>query len=323
MTSQGDLELGDAQDAAAFMELLRRLKKRSRLSFRQLEQRAADAGDLLPRSTLYNMLARDVPPRPELLTAFVRACGDGDRVAQWLAAWERVAGPGPGAADRPAAGAQQDVVASPDSERESPRTGRTRELGHGRLAIAALTVVLVAVAVTTALLRDDDGRGGSSGAPPRSLSAAPSPISGWVTIQVAADPELCLTDGRVRDWRYTPLVAVQRPCKDAAPQSTLLELVKENLYRVQWHHPDYGKGCLKALTDSGGAGLLEPMDDCEAGSLFRVEPSGELGEGRFVLRVEGRGCVGIAGSSRTEGAEAVMQRCTGKDRQVFIIRAAN
>ncbi|MDJ0461236.1 hypothetical protein [Streptomyces sp. H27-C3] len=323
MTGQGDSELGDAQDAAAFMELLRRLKKRSRLSFRQLEQRAADADDMLPRSTLYNMLARDVPPRPELLTAFVRACGDGDRVPEWLAAWDRVAGPAPGTTDRPATGAQQDVVTAQASRRESTRTGRTRDLGPGRLAIAALTFVLVAAAVTTALLRGDEGRDGSSGAPPRSFSAAPSPISGWVTIHLAVAPELCLTDGRVRDWRHTPLVAVQRPCKEAAPQSTLLELVRENLYRIQWHHPDYGKGCLQALADSRGAGLLEPMDDCEDGSLFRVEPSGELGKGRFVLRVEGRGCVGIAGSSQTEGAEAVMQRCTGKGRQVFIIRAAN
>ncbi|MFE7120297.1 RICIN domain-containing protein, partial [Streptomyces sp. NPDC057654] len=126
----------------------------------------------------------------------------------------------------------------------------------------------------------------------------------------------------VRDRRYPSLVAVQRPCDAVAPQTTSLEPAGDGLYRIQWTHPDYGKGCLKALTGGGGAGLLEPRDNCEDGSLFSVEPSGEPGLGGYVLRVAGRGCVGIARSSTAEGAEAVMQPCTGKGRQVFLIRTA-
>jgi hypothetical protein len=194
-----------------------------------------------------------------------------------------------------------------------------------RLTAVALGVVVVAAttaAATSTLFRTGDAAEDPAASVATSTGSAPPMPSGWVTIRVAADPGLCLTDGRVRDRRHTPLVAVQRPCDEAAPQSTMLEPVRENLYRIQWHHPDYGKGCLKALTSGTGAGLLEPWDECEDGSLFRVEPSGPPSEGKFVLRVEGQGCVGIKESGAASGAEAVMETCKGKGRQVFLIRSA-
>ncbi|MEV4073838.1 helix-turn-helix domain-containing protein [Nonomuraea fuscirosea] len=73
-----------AADAAAFMAELRRLKTWSGLSFRQLDRRAAAAGDTLPYSTASTMLGRDRLPRPELLVAFVKACGvEGDELRVW------------------------------------------------------------------------------------------------------------------------------------------------------------------------------------------------------------------------------------------------
>ncbi|WP_369218398.1 RICIN domain-containing protein, partial [Streptomyces flavofungini] len=195
-----------------------------------------------------------------------------------------------------------------------------------RRLLAALVAVAAAVLTGAVALwnsSEPHAQTGLSVATPGPPGTAHAPPTGWVTLHIASDPALCLSDGRVRDWRYTPLVAVQRPCDATAPQSTLLEPVGQDLYRVQWHHPDYGKGCLKALTSGSGAGLLEPMDDCADGSLFRVEPSGKLALGRFVLRVEGEGCVGIVRSSKAPGAEAVMQRCNGKGRQVFLIRAVD
>jgi hypothetical protein len=68
---------------------------------------------------------------------------------------------------------------------------------------------------------------------------------------------------------------VQRPCAEAAPQSTLLEPAGDGRSHIVWYHPDYGRGCLKALADGYGAGLLEPMDLCADGSLFTIEPAGE------------------------------------------------
>jgi hypothetical protein len=345
MGNRGSFEPGEVQDLQAFSELLRLLKARSGLSYRQLEERAAAVGDVLPRSSVSCMLNRELPPRHDLLIAFVRACGEGDRVAQWVEARDRVAAahrsdpvtavlatsvapsePNSQPNSRPVSGPNPEPTSEPAPERAIASRLRTW-LRHPRRRLAAVVVAVSAAVLTVvAALQnspEQQTKAGSSlgtNSPPGTGHAPPS---GWVTIHIASDPKLCLSDGRVRDLRYTPLVAVQRPCESAAPQSTLLEPVGGGLYRLQWHHPDYGKGCLKALTSGSGAGLLEPMDDCADGSLLRVEPSGKLALGRFVLRVEGQGCVGIVRSSAAAGAEAVMQRCSGNGRQVFLIRAVD
>uniref|UniRef100_UPI0034DEB422 helix-turn-helix domain-containing protein n=1 Tax=Streptomyces flavofungini TaxID=68200 RepID=UPI0034DEB422 len=95
MGNQGSAGPEEVQDVQTLSESLRRLKKRSGLSYRRLEERAAAAGDILPRSSVSAMLSRDAPPRADLLIAFVKACGDGDRVAEWTEARERVMAPSP------------------------------------------------------------------------------------------------------------------------------------------------------------------------------------------------------------------------------------
>ncbi|MEU9982118.1 helix-turn-helix transcriptional regulator [Streptomyces sp. NPDC050856] len=302
-----------AQDAAEFVSLMRQLKERSGLTYRQLEERAAVRGDVLPRSTLANVLAGRTPPRPELLAAFVRACGDGHRLEAWLAAWADI-------------GASKTVsTAEPEPVRRPPLRGLI-----ARRPVAVAAGVMLALLLTGAgvrLLAAPGGEPAVSGAAGGNAGPALPAVSldlpeGWVRIRPVSAPELCLTDGRVRDRRYTPLVAVQRPCDQVAPQDTLLEPVGGDSYRIQWHHPDYGKGCLKVLTQGSGAGLLEPMDDCAQGSRFHIEPSGPPGNGTYVFRVDGQGCMGIVDSGTREGTEAVMDRCVGRDGQVFVIEPA-
>ncbi|MER5309156.1 hypothetical protein ABT034_15355 [Streptomyces sp. NPDC002773] len=60
---------------AEFLARLQALKDWSGLTYRELTARAEARGDVLPRSTVANMLARPTLPREELLLAFVRACG--------------------------------------------------------------------------------------------------------------------------------------------------------------------------------------------------------------------------------------------------------
>ncbi|MFI6499488.1 hypothetical protein [Nonomuraea typhae] len=80
-----------AAGEAAFMAGLRDLKTWSGFSFRQLERRAAAAGDVLPSSTAASMLGRDRVPRAALLAVFTRACGlDEEQVRLWAAARERI-----------------------------------------------------------------------------------------------------------------------------------------------------------------------------------------------------------------------------------------
>ncbi|MFI9588672.1 hypothetical protein ACIHCQ_44485 [Streptomyces sp. NPDC052236] len=106
--------LEEIADLSAFMKALRQLKSDSRLSYRQLEERAAASGDLLPRSTASVLLSRDAVPCLDQLAAFVRACGDGELVEVWLEARDRITG--------------QDQATPPGSDDATPvvsRQGRT------------------------------------------------------------------------------------------------------------------------------------------------------------------------------------------------------
>lgn len=81
-----------ARNAPEFVALLGVLKEASGLTYRELAQRADAVGDVLPRSTIANMLGRTSVPREELLAAFVRACGCGpEEVADWLAVRKELA----------------------------------------------------------------------------------------------------------------------------------------------------------------------------------------------------------------------------------------
>jgi hypothetical protein len=78
--------------AAEFMGALRNLRAWANLTYRELESRATQAGDRLPRGTIASAMSRGVMPREQTIAAFVRACG-GDRSAVdvWLAARRRIA----------------------------------------------------------------------------------------------------------------------------------------------------------------------------------------------------------------------------------------
>jgi hypothetical protein len=78
--------------AAEFMGALRNLRAWANLTYREMERRATQAGDRLPRGTIASALSRGVMPREQTIAAFVRACG-GDRsaVEVWIAARKRIA----------------------------------------------------------------------------------------------------------------------------------------------------------------------------------------------------------------------------------------
>ncbi|MFF0559045.1 RICIN domain-containing protein [Streptomyces sp. NPDC020472] len=65
----------EVRSPAEFLACLQALKDWSGLTYRELSARAETHGDVLPRSTVANMLARPTLPREELLATFVRACG--------------------------------------------------------------------------------------------------------------------------------------------------------------------------------------------------------------------------------------------------------
>lgn len=307
MAISGGTEPGEARTPAEYVGLLRRLKEHSGLTYRQLEERAAERGDVLARSTLADVLRRDALPRAELVAALVRACGPGEDVAEWLAARERLAEYEHLAdAERPGASG---AGGAPESDRaldadRVPGTGRAPEgeavegesAGGGRtrnalltpltplVALASLGTVVLLVIAAVVLLPDDERTGDSkSGGPEASMSPAATPVAagptpGWSRLRPVGSPTLCLTDGEARVGGDTKTVAVQRPCTEAVPPRTYLQRESDGLYLIKWDHPDHGPGCLTVLDGGPFHGMLEPWPwkACRGGSTaqrFRIEPA--------------------------------------------------
>ncbi|GHI04158.1 hypothetical protein Scel_24790 [Streptomyces cellostaticus] len=314
MENRGELSPYEARDAAGFIKSMRQLKERSGLTYRELQERAAGNGDVLARSTLADILRRTSLPRPDVLTAFVRACGDGQRVAAWLDARDRIAagvttvpvtahGPGP---------ETESQLQTQDSMASRPRRLRWRAV-----AVTAMVMVPLFALVAWWLLPDGSDDRGAPAAP---AAAARTPPDGWVTIRPARTPELCLTDGRDRDGAYAHAIAVQLPCVQATVPRTYLEPAGEGLYRIQWHHPQEGKGCLTVMSTGPVKGMLEPRNDCAQATLFRLEPTAADRRGFRLRQANSSQCIGIVGNDTAEGAEAIEERCTGAADQRFQIR---
>ncbi|MEU1854283.1 helix-turn-helix transcriptional regulator [Streptomyces sp. NPDC019990] len=311
MANVGEVQPHRAGDTGEFAAAMRQLKERAGLTYRQLEERAAEHGHVLARSTLADVLGGKVTPRPELVAAFVQACGDGERVHEWLEARERAV----------SGGREQ---GKDEAEAGTPGQRTRRGMRWRRVLAVLLGLAVLSFAAVTAwivgLFGGRGGSGGGAGAPAPSENRAVLP-RGPVEIRPVVADGLCLTDGHAEG--YDSLVAVQRPCEDVAPQETELVSAGGGTFRVQWYHPDHGKGCLNVVTARTGAALLEPWDDCGKTSRFRIEPSDSGGNDQYGLRVVGGGCVGISGSRKSAGAPAVIQPCDMSGGQVFSVSPAS
>ncbi|SPF01660.1 helix-turn-helix domain-containing protein [Streptomyces sp. MA5143a] len=313
----GELTPEAARTSAEYVALLRRLKERSGLTYRQLEQRAAEQGEILARSTLADVLRRDALPRAEVVSALVRACGVPETaVSTWLAVRERLvvtgdapreaerqgregrgAGDGPGGRMRGASGgAVRRVVGGGGGRVFGGRAGAASLAAVASLGTVALLVVGVLVWLPRDGTASNGGGDGDSGrttrtSEPSGTRAAegggapvpPGPAPGLTRIRPVRAPDLCLTDGDVRVHSgESKVVAMQRPCEEAVPPKTYLLRADDGYYRIQWDHPRHGKGCLTLLSDSEFQHMFEPWDDCKVGGssqLFRIERAEGTGKG--------------------------------------------
>lgn len=398
-----------ARTPAEFVATMRQLRSWADLSYRQLERKANDTGDALPRATISGVLARQDLPREEVLIAFVRACGgDAATVNTWLDARRQLAmslvpaapdGAGEGAEALPApgpgtvpatetstsrstgAGAEGSAGEAPGGAAPSPaptapgdRRSRRRHLPIALTGAFAGAGVLLFVLWPSGNTSDttqpgdgprttagpidtrptptpsapspspsvsSSGKASESGTeetavPPNPQStsqASPTPAkapapagmpkAGWVRMHPASSSSLCITEGRERNGRTDREIAVQRPCAEAPLPRVYLESIGNQVYRIQWHHPDpaKGKGCLgvdESLTAEGSQ-LLSPGDCTDALALrYRLEPSGS---GYRLRPMDSGMCIGIL-PPRSDGAEAIQAQCTGADDQSFRFSAA-
>ncbi|WP_433318046.1 helix-turn-helix domain-containing protein [Micromonospora sp. CA-269861] len=324
----GELRPDDASDPAEFVEMLRQLKDRSGLTYRQLEQRAASTGDVLARSTAADILRRSSLPRPEVVAAFVRACGAEDQVETWLRARHRLAAgqfapPSP-AADLPPV----DAVTTVAPERAGP--ARPRWFARpAPLALLVVAALLAALGVGFWIERRDDEQGKAAQLTDPTASAsggARAPSAGRSQIRPVGNPHLCLTEGRDRTGQYTKEIAVQRPCAEATPPDTALVPVADGMYFIQWVHPVHGKGCLTVREEDPGRNLLEPWNekDCSASrskQVFRFEPTGAAPDAYRIRPDRSELCVGLRDDDGDVSAAALVEPCTGGPDQVFLVNA--
>ncbi|MFF5218365.1 helix-turn-helix domain-containing protein [Micromonospora sp. NPDC000442] len=327
--NMGELRPDEAADPAGFVDLLRRLKDRSGLTYRQLEQRAATAGDVLARSTAADVLRRSTLPRPEVLAAFVRACGAEDQLEAWLRARDRLASgayatlEATSATPPPSTGVASDEVDPPARPSGAARRGR----------FAGATPTLLVVSILLAALGvgawfwwpEDEQRAAAEGvgaatSPGGSSSALPS--GGRSQIRPARAPQLCITEGRDRTGRYPNEVAVQRPCAEATPPDTYLQPVTDGLYFIKWDHPVHGPGCLTVRREDPGRYLVEPWQHCRTDfwpQLFRFEPTDSVPAAYRIRPADSDLCLGIRDTDTEVPAEAAAEPCTGGADQVFLV----
>ncbi|GAA1704555.1 XRE family transcriptional regulator [Streptomyces yatensis] len=328
-----------AENAREFIAALQALKDWSRLTYRELAARADAVGDVLPRSTIANMLGRATLPREELVAAFVRACGVGPaELTVWLAVRKelatRAAEPGAGPLTEAAADATSGEPREPLGQGEpasptGPSSSRTPEAGARRSRTRLLTAALaltVAVAATAAVLvwraHDDDGGGegdepGRKGGPAAVSSdgPTPAPVPGKYRIR-AVHSSLCLSE-RPQDktaWVY------QAPCEDVFPSFSLQRL-DDGLWRIATLHPEHGPGCSGIMGQSKAEGAWLGDDYCEsrgAGEEFRLEAVDRPAEGFRLRPVHTGQCLGLPDGTTRRWAHVVQLPCrSGVPGQVF------
>ncbi|MFE9890301.1 helix-turn-helix domain-containing protein [Streptomyces scopuliridis] len=342
MGAEEELAPCDARNAAELVALMRRLKERSGLTFRQLEQKAEVHGDVLARSTLADVLRRQSLPRPETLLAFVRACGAGDQGDIWLEARRRISAGEvpdsgtPGEAGEPggSGGAGKASAAGAGSPPGDPSTVRREGARPHRprvpVALGVATAALLLLVTGAWIFAPDTESSPSADTAAENPSAVPSaasarsPVQGWSRIRPVGSPGSCLTEGRAAGGVYGSAVAVQGPCTGSAQPRTYLKAVGGGLFHIQWEHPvDGGIGCLTVLDSGPVKDFLEPWDDCGRTRLsqhFRMEAVDEPVPGGYRIRPAHTDlCVSIRGQARDATREAVQKPCDGEAWQEFFV----
>lgn len=300
MGSQGETVPHGVRDAAEFVALLRQLKEHSGLTYRQLEAQAAERGEVLPRSTLADVLRQDALPRAELLAAFVRACGQGEHLQEWLAALERIASQ------------------HPAPSRPPHRLGR-RGQHYGKYG-RALGVVLVLLALVggTYLVAGSTKDGHKKADSTTVTSSPPQPALAPGTYRIrSAASSLCLSE---RDGQETGNV-YQADCRTSIP-TYALEEADGGAYRIRSLHPVFGYGCLGVEHGSTKGGAQMTDDYCDhrgSAEHFRLRREGTRTAGGYrVMPLHTGACLSVPGGSKQQWAPVLQLPCAADDAgQVF------
>lgn len=311
MSSQPELpDPARARDVAQFVASLRELRDQSGLTYRALESRAAEAGAVLPRSTVAETLRHDLLPRPELLDAFVRACGHEEHAASWLEARARLAA-GDTDSGEPAPSGPS---ASGGPRPVPPAPSRSQRLLRGAALTGAIVAVLSAVAGGVTLMGDSSGPSGA----PAAGRQEQVPLAAGAYLIRTAGARLCLGESTTHDSGGQ---VGQFDCSGNVP-TYVLEPAGGGEYMIRSLHPVLGHGCLgvDAALLADGARLMN--DYCGrrgTAERFRLRPSPE-GAGSYLIQpAHTNACVTVPGGIATPGVLARQLPCaTPPTGQSFI-----
>ncbi|MEU0273742.1 helix-turn-helix domain-containing protein [Streptomyces sp. NPDC006307] len=305
----------EARDPVAFIALLQDLKDWSGLTYRELSARAEALGEVLPRSTVANMLARTTVPREELLSAFVRACGVGpEALESWLSVRKELAvrargsgGESEDTAREPWFELPPEPEPEPEPEGWQPEGPGTDGRGDAWRAwfvplVAVLALVVAATTVVAFLLGGEDEHR-------REDAAAPAP--GPVLIR-AVHSGLCLNE---RPGQQSGQV-YQVPCAEATVPRYSLVRLDGGLWRIRSDHPDFGPGCsgipVEAVEQDGA-----PLIDQQCGKrgpreAFRIEEFGG-GDGAVagyrIRSAHADLCLRVRDASREPWTDVIQEAC--------------
>ncbi|WP_219519568.1 helix-turn-helix domain-containing protein [Nonomuraea ceibae] len=292
-------ELHTVQNVAEFMASMRRLKACSGLTYRQLEEQAEAAGEVLPRSTLASALERGRVPRPALVAAFVRACGvDHDTVAAWVALSLRLADATDpadvsGMAEATDVAEDAEPEAGPKERASTPGSAKVSWTRPGRRRWPWRTALGLAVCMASLLATAGSA---TSTEQPAERATAASPVSGQQPPGVMPVPpgrhrirllpsQLCLAEKPGSDLG----LVYQAPCSSSFPVTLIPR--RSGIYEFATVHPVFGDGCMGI---DRGQGLVNTFCDDEGFTRNLLLEPVSLEAGTFRLRAPGRsGCVGV------------------------------
>ncbi|GHH26748.1 hypothetical protein Srubr_08390 [Streptomyces rubradiris] len=308
-----------AGNAVEFVALLRARKERANVTYRQLEMNAAASGDVLPRSTLADVLQRATLPHEEHLRVFLRACGCTDReVAVWTAARRRLAAAGEGS-----------TAASPPAGPPDPHPGasRPRRLRYRAMLLALVAAGGVLLAVTAAWTVRGTPNSGDSRLQAPSASAQGGPVAaGEYRIHpVHSYPDRCL-DGTGEGSDSLAMV-VEWTCTGSRDQVFAVERVSADLYRARPANTIRGAGpwCAAfASSVTGSLWLPRPCRDDDPRQYVKLEPvrlASHAGRPAYSMRTaRGDACVTVGREiDRNDVAEVAQHPCMDSPRQQFVL----
>ena len=291
MTELG-IDPASAATAAEFVDLLRRVRVASELSYRQIAQRARAQGVALPISTLATALNRDTMPRQEVVTAMLLACGcSREELAVWLAARRRIVTSAPSTADE---------TESPEDSAETPDAPvATRP---GRLLRSRVSLILAAVLVA--------GAGVAWWATDRASHQPTVAPTGYQPVRVRP----LTTSGCLSEHAGNSGYLFIEPCEQAFPALSM-ESLGSGAIRFHTSHPEFGEGCMGVDPVSDDD---RPSDGYCADVKHQLFSLADAGGGHLLRNVELGQCLSLR---QEAGAQAVVfANCSAGDpAQLFAV----